>query len=273
MKKRFILSFILPFVGAIPLIIIATNEEYITEKYGESVFLYIMIGSVIMIMSVIMFPVFGLLKNLFSGGGYRMFWGNGKVAAQILETGDEAIATIISVGENSKGGVLTINDQPVLNLVFSVKKKNLNAYEISMDILVPRAAVPQLQPGAQIPVKVDRQDNSKIVFDQKRVTAASMPKVEGKGWSELDREMVEKNGKDGMVTIIGVEDTGKSEDFKPVILLVFDVQTPGETVYRVKKELAIASEMIVKFQSVTGKSFKAKIHPNDKEKVSMDIIF
>ncbi len=267
------LRFFLPFVGVIPMILLATNEQYITEKYGASTFETAIIIGVILIVVLTMIPFFGFFKMIFSGGGYRMFWGSGKIAQQILSTGREGVATVLSIGENSGGGVLTINDQPVLNLVFSVKMQNRNPFEVSMDILVPRATVPQLQPGAQIPVKVDKQDEKKIVFDQKRVTAASKPKVGGKGWTQMDHELVEKSGKEGMVTIIGLEDTGKSEDFKPVVFLIFDVQTAGENVYRVRRELTLQSEMVDKFKSVIGKSFKAKIHPNDKEKVSMDIVF
>lgn len=202
-----------------------------------------------------------------------MFWGSGKEAALILQAGREATATVLGIGENSGGGTLTINNQPVLNLVMSIKLGNLQPFEVSMDVLIPRAQVPQFQPGAVFPVKVHPEDQNKVVLDRTRLETMRKPSVGGKGWSQMDHELTEKSGIDAMVDIVSIEDTGKSEDFKPVVRMIYDVHKSGEMVYRLEKEVPMPSEMISKMQAVVGKSFKGKIHPYDKEKVSIDIEF
>jgi hypothetical protein len=273
MRKAVLWGVLLPFIGAIPIVIIATNEEWIVENYGISTFNTLMPVCIVLCIVLSMLPFIGMFSKLFSSGGYRMFWGRGKAASAILLSGKEAMATVVGLGEHSGGGTLTINDQPVLNLVMSIKQGSLQPYEVKMDILIPRSQVPQFQPGAIFPVKVDMEDPNKVVLDMKRLGDIKKPRIGGKGWSAMDRELTEKSGKEAMVDIVSIEDTGKSEDFKPVIKMTYDVHKIGETVYRLEKELAVQSEMIEKMRTVVGKSFKAKVHPYDKEKVSIDIVF
>jgi hypothetical protein len=63
------------------------------------------------------------------------------------------------------GGVVTVNDQPYLNLVLRVEDGMRAAYETNVDAIIPRTAVPQFQPGAVIPVKVDPQDPKRVVLE------------------------------------------------------------------------------------------------------------
>jgi hypothetical protein len=83
---------------------------------------------------------------------------------RILRTGRPAAATVKRIGESSQGGVITVNDQPYLNLVLEVNDGVHPPYEVSFDTIIPRYAVPQFQPGAVIPVKVDPNDPDQVAI-------------------------------------------------------------------------------------------------------------
>lgn len=83
---------------------------------------------------------------------------------RILRTGRPATAVVKRIGESSQGGVITVNDQPFLNLVLYVDDGVRTPYEISLDTIIPRYALPRFQPGAVIPVKVDPNDPEKVAI-------------------------------------------------------------------------------------------------------------
>ncbi len=99
------------------------------------------------------------LKPIFS------FFGGGPGARRIRKYGRPAKATVLAIGENSGGGVVTVNDQPYLNLQVRVEDGFQTPYDASFDTIIPRSALPQFQPGAVIPVKVDPEDPQKVVID------------------------------------------------------------------------------------------------------------
>jgi len=98
-------------------------------------------------------------------GPMLSFFGGGPTERRIRASGRPARATIIAVGENAGGGVVTVNDQPYLNLVLRVEDGMRAAYETSVDAIIPRTAVPQFQPGAVVPVKVDPKDPKRVVLE------------------------------------------------------------------------------------------------------------
>lgn len=83
---------------------------------------------------------------------------------RILKFGRPARATILRVGENSGGGVVTINGQPYLNLKVRVEDGVNAAYETDFDTVVPRAVLPQLQPGAVVAVRIDPKDPAGLLL-------------------------------------------------------------------------------------------------------------
>lgn len=126
-------------------------------KYGETfITVYGVIGALVVV--VIVFG--GFMGPMLS------FFGGSPEEKRIRKTGRPARATIIRVGENSGGGVVTVNDQPYLNLVVRVEEGPGAPYEASFDLIIPRAAVPQLQPGAAVMVKVDPRDPRKVVLSE-----------------------------------------------------------------------------------------------------------
>lgn len=69
------------------------------------------------------------------------------------------------LAENSGGGVVTVNDQPYLNVTLEVDGGSRAPYVVSFDAVIPRAAVPQFQPDALIRLKVDPNDPQQVVVD------------------------------------------------------------------------------------------------------------
>jgi len=112
----------------------------------------------LMIFFLFILPIFNQLTN-------NTFFGQGKEAARILKNGESATATVLYIGENSEGGALTINDQPVLNLKLLIEDGTRKRYEVSLDTLISRTAVAQFQPGAVFKVKIDSHDPQKVVID------------------------------------------------------------------------------------------------------------
>jgi hypothetical protein len=62
-------------------------------------------------------------------------------------------------------GVVTVNNQPYLNLTVEVDDGSRAPYVVSFDTVIPLASVPQFQPGALIRLKVDPDDPQKVVID------------------------------------------------------------------------------------------------------------
>lgn len=274
-KKKFLWSFILPFLGSIPIILISMFEQEIRNKAGNTGWVIFFVIALILVFGLSIIPFIKMFKGIYGVKGYNFFWGRGKLAKQILLTGVDATATIISIGENSEGGTVTINDQPLLNLVLRIDNNYDPSYEVSFDTIVPRSAVPQFQPGSSFAVKVDRADKNNVVIDlqSQQGIGFQKPSYGGKDWTESDRLRMELAGIDGMAKLLNIEETGKSEGYNPVILISYEVSLEGEIPYTFKKEIAMPTDVILKLKSLIGRSYKARVHPEDKTKIVVDFTF
>jgi hypothetical protein len=175
---------------------------------------------------------------------------------------------------------LTINDQPVLNLRLQIDDGYQQPYEMSFDTIVPRSAVPQFQPGTMFAVKVDPEDPQKVVLDpegasrfQGSVAARGKPTVGGKGWTQLDHTLLERDGKDGVAKVLSIEDTGRSEDFNPVVRVSYEVFIPREEPYNVTKDIPMPTQIVQQMRQVVGRSFPCRVHPQDPQKIQVNITF
>ncbi len=127
------------------------------EAYGRFEHAALPAGVVVITLFIMAAGFWPEIKRYLLGGAAR--------ERRILQTGRAARATVVSLGENSAGGVVTVNDQPYLNLVLEVRDGVRPPYTVSMDLVIPRVAVPQFQPGAVIAVKVDPNDPAAVVID------------------------------------------------------------------------------------------------------------
>lgn len=272
-KNKLMLGFFLPFLGAIPLIILSSLEENIVETAGRNTWIVLMVIAVVIVVVLSMFPFIGLFKGIFGGKGYNFFWGSGKLAKQVLANGKSGLAKLIRINENSGGGTVTINDQPLLNISLMVTVGDEPPFEVSLDLIVPRTLIPQMQPGAVLPVKVDPYDKNLVVYDPEGATEAQKPVIGGKNWSEEDRILLEQSGIDAMAMLQSMEDTGRSEDFKLIITISYEVYVPGKEPYEVRKDIPVPADMVQLMRSAVGKTFKCRVHPVDPQKIVVDITF
>ncbi|MBN2379946.1 hypothetical protein JXM67_09125 [candidate division WOR-3 bacterium] len=278
-KKRRISLFFLPFVVVIPLVLWNVFQRQITSYIGQTWWIVGLVVFIVLTVAGSIIPFIGAFGSFF-GGGYSFFWGSSKKGKEILTSGRAAKATVVGIGEHSGGGTLTINDQPVLNLRLEIDDGYKQPYEVSFDTIVPRSVVPQFQPGAMFAVKVDPADPQKVVIDpegakkfQGSIAGDGKPTVGGKGWTKLDHKLLEQDGKDGMAKLLGLEDTGRSEDFNPVVAISYEVYLPGQEPYSFTKEIPIPSNYIQQMKSVVGRTFPCRVHPNDRTKINVDITF
>ena len=208
---------------------------------------------------------------------FMSFIGGGRATKKILRTGRAASAVVLNIGENSGGGVVTVNNQPYLNLQLEIHDDKKTPYRVSIDTIIPRSLVPQFQPGAVIPIKISLEDPQKIAINWHASSVPDIAKTKkptiGTEWSVLDRTLLNREGKDGTATLLNITDTGKSEDFNPVVLLEYEVKVANEEPYKFSKEVPMPSEAVKMMQKVIGRSFPARIHPHDRTKIKVDVTF
>jgi hypothetical protein len=161
-KNRFRFGFFtLVILGSSAIIvIISIFSDFLTKTLGNAGFITII---VVLIILATAFPLIYFFRML--GSSYNLFLGGGKKSQSVRLYGRSATATVLNIGENSGGGIVTINDQPYLNLKLKIDDGYGQPYEVSFDTIIPRAAVPQFQPGATFPVKIDPNDPNTVVFD------------------------------------------------------------------------------------------------------------
>jgi hypothetical protein len=269
---RFFRLFIPLYLGCIPLITVAIAEASLTARYGEQAYENILGIALGIFAAGCITPPAIILWRLFGGGktGMFHFWGRGKKARAIIETGRPAMAEILQSNEKSGGLVITLNEQPLMNLLLRIEDGESPPYELSIDAIVARTDVPYFQPGRRIPVKLDAAGGRHAVFDAERWDAMQKEHIKNDGWTEHDRVLLEEKGNDAIVKIIGIKDTGLSRDFLPVVKLLFEVSLSGKSPYRAERELALDEEKIKLIGASAGKSFRARVHPHDREKVRID---
>jgi len=114
----------------------------------------------------------------------------------------------------------------------------------------------------------------KIIIDWRRGSSGEAPEAPSAGntWSEADRQLVEREGIDGTAKYLSLEDTGRSKDFNPVVRATIEVSPKGGETYTFKKDVPLPTNIIGVIRSKIGKSFPARIHPNDGTKVSIHIV-
>ncbi len=153
-----------PVIPIILLMIWLTMESWGPRLFGAKLFYHVMnrgvfyVGVGVLLAFLIVWWTGPLLKPMMS------FFGGSLRTRRIRRTGRPATAVVKHIGENSQGGVITVNNQPYLNLVLEVNDGFQAPYEVSLDTVVPRVAVPQLQPGAVITVRVDPADPAAVAI-------------------------------------------------------------------------------------------------------------
>lgn len=153
------------FASCIPIVVWAFADHWAPQVLGAERYARLAGSGVAtaIIVCLMMIPVAAsiafFLKPMLS------FFGGSPTERRIRATGRPAKGKVLRLAENSGGGVVTVNDQPYLNLTLEVDDGFRAPYDVSFDAVIPRSILPQFRPGAVIPVKVDADDPQKVVID------------------------------------------------------------------------------------------------------------
>ena len=80
----------------------------------------------------------------------------------IQKVGEPAFGTVVQVWDTG----ITVNNDPVIGMRLTVQRSTGETYDaVIKKSLVSRVHIPQFQPGAQIPVRVDPQDPARVAID------------------------------------------------------------------------------------------------------------
>lgn len=112
----------------------------------------IIIVAVILIILVSFVPMIIIFRKVFGGI---------KKTNQLLATGEAAQAKILRIWDTGT----TLNDNPQVGLLLEVYAANRLPYQVETKHFVSRLRIPQVQPGAIVNVKIDRQDAAQIALD------------------------------------------------------------------------------------------------------------
>jgi hypothetical protein len=124
--------------------------EEITALLGASVALTIVIvcASVLLSVGITVAAIF-LVRRAFMP------------SRKVLVEGVSGEATIVQIRQT---GVM-VNHQPQAALTLDVRVPGWEPYQVEAKMVIPIVNVPQFQPGAVVPVKVDPDDHSKVALD------------------------------------------------------------------------------------------------------------
>jgi hypothetical protein len=110
-------------------------------------------------------PAILLVPILCGAGGCvnRVFdrWTGVALTRELQQTGEPGTALVLRIDDTG----MTLNDDPVALLRLEVHPRQGDAYEATAKVLIPRLHVPQFQPGATVPVRVDPRDKMRVAVD------------------------------------------------------------------------------------------------------------
>lgn len=119
---------------------------------GTNMFVILMVAGVLLVTVVAIVP--GIIMVWKAFGGIQQ-------TNQILATGEAAQAKILKMWDTGA----TLNDNPQVGLLLEVHAVNRSPYQIETKCFVSRLRIPQVQPGAVVNVKIDRQDEAKVALE------------------------------------------------------------------------------------------------------------
>ena len=91
----------------------------------------------------------------------RILGGEKRERARIWQSGLAGKARIVSVGKASGG----MNGDDNIKFVLEVQLDNQEAYQASTRMLISRLAIPRIQPGCMIEIRVDKDNPQNVIID------------------------------------------------------------------------------------------------------------
>ena len=107
------------------------------------------------------FGLAGVAFAVFLGLGISDMSAQNAERARIWKTGRQAVARVIAISEVSGGG----DENPEVDLDLEVRVEGAAAARLKVRSLISRLAVPRIQPGCEIQVRLDPAAGDKAVID------------------------------------------------------------------------------------------------------------
>jgi hypothetical protein len=82
-------------------------------------------------------------------------------AKELRKTGTPAQAKILKIADTG----WTVNDDPVISFILEIYPVEAAPYNAQTKIVISRIHVPQFQPGAIVPVRIDPQNAARVSLD------------------------------------------------------------------------------------------------------------
>jgi hypothetical protein len=82
-------------------------------------------------------------------------------ANEIRKTGKPARARVLKIWDTGT----TVNDNPIVGMRLEVHAEGVEPFEAETKALIGRLDIPQIQPGAEVNVKYDPNDHTRVALD------------------------------------------------------------------------------------------------------------
>ena len=86
--------------------------------------------------------------------------GDAQKAQHLMANGRQGTATISDIRQTG----MFVNENPQVELDLSVAVEGMPAYTVTHRQVIAQIAIPQFQPGATVPVRVDPQDPTSLII-------------------------------------------------------------------------------------------------------------
>ena len=128
------------------------NQDIPDFGISTNMFIIIIVAGVLLVTVVTIILMIMVFRKVFGGI---------KQTNQLLATGEAAQAKILKMWDTGA----TLNENPQVGLLLEVHAVNRSPYQVETKCFVSRVKIPQVQPGAVVNVKIDRQDAAKVALE------------------------------------------------------------------------------------------------------------
>lgn len=207
----------------------------------------------------------------------RRMSGNTAANRALLESGETAQATILKMWDTG----VRLNDNPRIGLLLEVRSATRAPYQVEVKQVISLLQTSQYQPGQMLEVKIDPNDEKKVVIsailagaNAMNLGAAQSPAATQQMQEMLlkldaaDRDLLARGtsapAKVLMAQPMGVMVNGDN----PLMTLQLEVQPAGRTPFMAQTQGVVAAQSVAKFQP--GAMITVKYDPNDITKVAVE---
>jgi hypothetical protein len=148
------------FIVLIPAIVFYILEQeglyldFIHSTVGWTIFFISFISGITLAFGPMMITVWKVLISYFR-------------RKSVLKKGLPAMGRILDIGE-TKRGIITVNNQPFVSLHILVDDGIRKPYAVEFTTIIPRTAIPLIQAGEDVPIKVDPDNYRGVAIDWER---------------------------------------------------------------------------------------------------------